>query len=323
MTQKIITEDIAYSVDPDKDPPSVRPNFETVSALPAHDPEIEKHIFFGPVTSQFSISIKFRDMLDNANITPVQAYQILVRDLPGDIRSGQSGMPVIDLRLQDKIHIQAHQDNQKLFGDSRKFLDAETVGSGNMVVNFGQGNGTGRRLMRNEIELFTLMGFKKFEIQASMGNGAYSWARLGFLPKNDISRDALSLQLKHRISMLREFNIINNVQADELRTLADLDAPEDIRNIANLRENLFTRLDPVFRQNTATLTEDWFVGNEQGVTHIIASLNQAGQSGGYFPLARALLTAASWAGELDLTNRSELGHVAEYTGGFKYLDLTV
>lgn len=130
---------------------------------------------------------------------------ILLRDLPHDMVAGINIIPfdkgnhliINDLDLFYGVNRQNYGCEIRSF----ELLDKKTL-PGDMSLET-QGNGVGRKLIRNEIEFASLIGIDRFVINASDIAGAYVWARMGFLlDDDDIPNLQLFSDLKRRIDIL-------------------------------------------------------------------------------------------------------------------------
>jgi hypothetical protein len=243
-------------------------------------------------------------------LSPKTAYEILTRELP-------PGTVVQFSRLSDNGdgHINIERDgddkNKSSFSNSRDFdLGAGTVATGSVTVGYeGQERGTGRRTMRNQIEFFHACGVRTFDIYASSHNGGYTWARLGFLPKDMDESFRREIRNAVRGHMKKLGDVLPASVTDELDKALKLRRRTDLWRIADLNTDLVPILSRTFNDNAALRTayEDDY--------------NDAVKAGRPLPLGRVLLTGTSWDGVLDLSSRKQMKRIGAYCGGWKYIDL--
>lgn len=99
-----------------------------------------------------------------------------------------------------------------------------------------RGRGLGGRLLVNAVSAYRAAGFSTIECGAGNENGAYTWARLGFLPSR-AGWEGLRDDLRHKVSALQDrlngptraalSRVMGNDDPRALWLLSDLDQPVD------------------------------------------------------------------------------------------------
>ncbi len=179
--------------------------------------------------------------------------------------------------------------------DKRTFdCHSGTIGQGMMISTHKErDHGLGRKLMRNEIELFYLSGFKKFEIHAASSAGAYTWARFGFLPTSYNFASKL---------LTRYGEIAPLLPLRQRKKLFNAVHERDVWALADMREDIGQRLATTFNK----------YADETPYTNEIVSSANAGRP---VALGKAMLAGLVWDGVLDFDNKTQMQRADAYVGG--------
>lgn len=173
-------------------------------------------------------------------------------------------------------------------------MNTMTAAPGDIRV-IDQGQGVGRKILRNEVEFFAACGIKKFEIYASSEAGGYVWARFGFLPKSPQTGE-LKEDLKWRFGLIE--SVLEPDEAKQLKKLIELKNPQDLWQVADLRVNMTPRLQNIPNKTLQKLCDRLVMPP-------------------IMPLGRLLLTGANWDGYIDLKNKEQMARVERYVGGWE------
>lgn len=231
---------------------------------------------------------------------PQTARAILGRDLPPDTK--------INITSFDNENYKLEVSSQEL-SDSRYFYPEKKLAWVGEIEAYKTGNGLGRKLMRNEIEFFSLCGIKEFNIYAGLAAGGYTWARFGFLPTAE-SLPALNDEIGSRYQAIRP--LLAESEQEVFDKLTTLKKPQDIFTLVDTRVDIRPRLKKIF--NAAAGTRE--------LKEIIRTCDiQKGHldKPKDYPLSRALLEGLNWDGILDMTNKEQMARVEKYVGGWNFI----
>jgi hypothetical protein len=250
-------------------------------------------------------------------LSPKTAFNILTRDLPPQTE--------LTIKFRDKhgngllnIECDDLENDTKWFSDSRDFeLRWKKADTGCVDVNdFRAGQGTGRILMRNQIEFFHACGVRKFKILAASRNGGYTWARMGFLPETPDSpsfKRGTKDVAGARLEMVRPY--LPPETYDRVKALLEFSKKHDMWRVADQDTDLVPLLAPVLapdeENDDAPLAELRRVYED--------AWQKAVDTGRSLPLGRALLSGTMWSGALDMDSKRQMKRIARYTGGWKYI----
>jgi len=250
-------------------------------------------------------------------LSPAHAAKILRRDLPPET--------VLEMTLDDDGQGDILLYAPDMFNDDGDFdLEEKTLDAGLVRVLDGhKGKGYGRTLFRNQVEFFYNCGVRMFEISASLDNGGYTWARVGFLPDDvtdDYFQDNVIAPARESLDVLRP--LLSKAEYKEIEKHLDFKNREDIWHIADTKIDLSKRLKKVFNEAAADTKEvQKLTDSLQYHFHkdVYRYMEQQAASGGAVNIGRLLLTGTQWEGSLDMTSRKQMQRMADYTGGFKYI----
>lgn len=253
----------------------------------------------------------------NIPLTLKTAAQILTRGVPRGIDIGirflekEDGYPCLDF------------SSSFLFGDKRYFEPSRARVLPGVIKVFEREAGLGRILMRNEIEFFHACGFRTFDIEAGMGAGGYTWARMGFLPGNVNSSD---FEERTREKVRSRFNLLARIltphEKAKIKAVIALRQPTDVWKVADLDSDLAPRLRDVFEERGMffnQLAEEYY---RLKWPETWEGIEEAVNKGRKLTLGRMLLAGAFWKGTLDMNDSTQMQRVADYSGGFKYIGFT-
>lgn len=221
------------------------------------------------------------------------AMAMLSRDMP-------PGLEVkITLDPDGKGAISVGVYPPETISDERKFdCRTGTINEGMMILAHNERkHGLGRKLMRNEIELFYMSGFKKFEIHAASSAGAYTWARFGFLPTSYGFASKL---------LTRYGEIAPLLAPGPRKELLKAVKERDVWALADMREDISQRLSTTFKKYADKYADDTPYTNE--VVHCATE-------GRPLPLGKAMLAGLVWDGVLDFDNKTQMQRADAYVGG--------
>ena len=254
-------------------------------------------------------------------LSPRTVFNMLTRDLP---RGTTVKIDDFDETGHGNLSIECETPaGNELLSDSRDFHFGEReAGQGNVSVRHSkQGRGLGRRLMRNQIEFLHACRVKRFNIYAGLDNGGYTWARVGFLPrdvKSDSFRRHVIDKVESRLAMLRP--LLDKATLEQTGRRLKFRRRADIWGLSDIETDLVPLLARAFEGagRKAPLSE-----SERRIIayHFQADYNEAVRRGRPLPLGRVLLTGTSWEGTLDLDSRRQMKRVGAYCGGWKYISI--
>lgn len=228
-----------------------------------------------------------------------EAKEILLQDLPQDaivkITLGTDGIGSLTI---------SHDE----LNDNRSFsLQQKVVDSGLMHTNTN-GNGLGRKLMRNEIEFFSVCGVRHFNIQAGSTAGGYAWARFGFLPKE--TPESFIEKARYRYERIQP--LLTQEERQTVEDVLEFKNPQDMWRLADMKTDLAPRLRDIFRAAAA--------GNKVAARQkdrMFSIIKQYKREGTEMSLGRVLLAGNKWEGTLDLANKEQMERIEKYVGGWK------
>lgn len=234
------------------------------------------------------------------------AEAILTRDLPDDFSynislSGSEGWLFLDGNGAS---------------DSRKFDLASGIAyPGDLVVrNDTQYQGWGRLILRNQIEFFHAAGLRKMEINAAREAGAYSWARMGFLPEMPLDA-GFQRDLKRRYELISPFLDMTAASASLPVTLL---RAQDLWAVADAATDVAPLLPDFFK--TAAQS---FSGIDKETSNTISVLFAARLAQGHkVTLGQFLLAGQSYRAFIDLGDAAQLQRAGNYAGGWRYIGFT-
>lgn len=225
----------------------------------------------------------------HTGISEEDTVEILAKDLPHGI----------------SIHLQFKEDENRgvirmidtagpVEIELRSFnMNTMTAAPGDIKV-IDQGQGVGRKILRNELEFFAACGIQKFQIYASSEAGGYVWARFGFLPSNPKTGE-LKEDLEWRFGLIEP--LLNPDEAKQLKKLIELKKPQDLWQLADMRVNMTPRLGNIANKTLQQLCDRL-------------------ELPAIMPLGRLLLTGSNWDGYIDLKNKEQMARVERYVGGW-------
>lgn len=262
-------------------------------------------------------------------LTPQQAAAVLGRDLPPETTFtfkaiDEDGDGDLDITAPKKEGERGNRFEQnQSFYFSKKALDS---GISHVDAAYQQ-KALARTIYRNQIEFFHACGIRKFFLYATLGNGAYTWARLGFLPvdvKDDGFKRTVIAPARKRYDAIKsilppeEQKVLES--ALKFRQRTDLwrlvDTKTDLRPF--LKREDFERQGKIYDQiakNSGVIEAMKICKALRDIYDIAVERNVPLKAG------RLLMAGLSWDAELDLTNVSQMRRVGEYTGGWKHIRL--
>ncbi|MGZ9097139.1 MAG: hypothetical protein ACXW30_02440 [Micavibrio sp.] len=261
-------------------------------------------------------------------LTPKQAVEVLGRDLPPETTFTISGLDQegdgdLDIAAPKKDQSGGAQFEQnQSFYFSKKTLDS---GVSHVDAAYQQKN-LGRTIYRNQIEFFHACGIRKFFLYATLGNGAYTWARLGFLPvdvKSDSFKKTVIGPARKRFAALEAI-----LPADERAVLESalkfrkrddlwrlVDTKTDLRPL--IKPDDFERQGKIFKHLSQTMSLADTIKTCKTLRDIY---DVAVERNVPLKAGRLLMVGLSWDAELDMGNVSQMRRVGQYTGGWKYIN---
>jgi hypothetical protein len=254
------------------------------------------------------------------DLTAEQAKDILRRDLPlgyGDIvlRVAPSGFGILQI---------AHED----FDEERTFnLKIGIVDFGVLRVDNNREQGTGRRALRNEIELFRALGAKMFNVHACDG-GAYMMARFGMLPDDINSKEFIAetkTPVAKKLAALEP--LLTAAESSALAGPAAFEKAEDMWRLADTNIDIGPRLKILFAKAAAgdaaaaatqkailaAVDDTYFARNG---ARIIADINEHVAAGKAVPASRVMLAGTYWEGHIDMSDSKQMARAGKYSGGW-------
>jgi hypothetical protein len=253
-------------------------------------------------TSQ-SFEIDHTDVWNSQiGMDPTQFFEILTMDLPGTpalkIVSRDDGLFVLKLT-----------EENGMYSDSRSIMPCSAVLAGHMKVDL-KGQGIGKTIFRNYVELGIHLNCTSFTILAGSDNGGYAWAKLG-VPMDTIpfSTDVTTLQqrLGEKLSAVK-----HHVPTDlylEIMDLMGFEDPHDINRIADIDLVL-----PVSKRDLFRACANAGQYNRDGA---INALEHCEREKKPLTLGRYLLNGTCYNGYLDFFDEDVMRRVEQYVGGFK------
>ncbi len=249
-----------------------------------------------------------------------QAKDILRRDLPplGNsniiIRVAPDGYGTLEIKHED-------------FDEERTFnLKDKVVDFGVLRVDENREQGTGRHVLRNEIDLFRALGAKVFNVHASDAGG-YMMARFGALP-DDVRDAEFIANTKNRVGKILDAisPLLTEAERKPLAEAAAFGEAKAMWQLADAQADLSPRLKTLFEKAAtgqadavatrdkllAALNDTYFAGNG---TRIVADINERVAAGKNVSVGRLLLAGTYWEGHIDLNDAEQLRRVDSYTGG--------
>lgn len=291
----------------------MEPDLKALSALPKTVPN----------AAIIRTGDKAEEALEQAGLSAAQAYHILARGM-ADIKGHR-----VCLKLDNYFITTTVTDSEnrpvltsKKHMDSDVSQDEDHGAAGLSVEDAHRGRGLGRVMVRNQLELDALMGREKITIDAGSVNGGYSWARFGFLPvsegdtsyKRQFERDLIP-----RIVAYEDYGLIPDGQAGRFFSLARLENPEDIWELADQAQDILPRLSVAFGREANKSHELRRSFNHIEIFNMDRAVNQTLENRRSFSLGKALLLRTQWKGEIDFDNPTQMRRVNDYTGGFAFL----
>lgn len=257
-------------------------------------------------------------------LSPHLIYQVLQRDLQGDL-TAEMAIYEAGEELNTFLSIAGHHEDEEIFNDLRDYdVKGQTVKPGNLSVSEKwQGQGIGRTVLRNQIELFALNGARFFEITAGNENGASSWAKMIPLDEDRLPdfEDELIDTIRLRIDLLESLDVLPLDVISDARDYAMFNASSDLKHLAEMDYDVFEEISSFFdpHNDEITLTRSQA---EQVAVEFGEQIRSASRQGEKLPLSRLLLAGTKWPGKLDLQDPGQMRNVEDYAGSFRYLDIT-
>lgn len=176
-----------------------------------------------------------------------------------------------------------------------------------------KGQGIGRTILRNYIELSSHLNIDQMELKACLDNGGYFWAKAGIPLKRKGANNNFSLvnSLGFRLKFLAQEmpqNIYN--QTVELLKLNDL---HDINAIADLSW--------VIPSNIIDILQATFENVVEEVLRIEENQEFFRERGLKYTLGQYLLNSANYEACLDFSDAQAMQRIEKYVGGFKTIEL--
>ena len=303
--------------------PVLSVDFDAIRRLEQEQADPGKKIIFD---ADFEDARELAQQIEQAGMTPGQAYQVITRDLPGSLTTDSESCKSIYVHCTGNLIIKGFHSGNVAFEDYRTFFpDQLNVSCGMMEVFAGQNAGTGRSLMRNQIEFFALLGYKDMTIQASLQNGGYSWARFGFalerLPGGKLGISDKSLKkLQKRIDFLARYDLADMQTVRELTDIVQSPDRYSLNRIAAYRTDIFDNTQSCLaNMPDSIMAENGLDTMMHGVQGIRSLINQVAGRGAGLPIGKLLLTGIDWSGYLDFRDSAQMKFVNDYAGGFRYL----
>lgn len=256
-------------------------------------------------------------------LTPTKATKILGRDLPDDT--------VISLRIEDDSTGEIEFYAIDKFNDDGSFdLDNETLDAGLIRVQDGyKGQGIGRTVFRNQIEFFYACGVRKFEVNAALDNGGYTWARVGFLPDDlEEMREDVAIPAKETINVLG--SLLKGDEKKLLKKHLKFKKRENLWHVADADIDIGPRLKDTFNRasgDAKTLRQRNKAKElvkslkDHFSAELFSYMKERATNDQPVMIGRLLLTGTSWSGSIDMDNAKQMKKVGAYTGGWRYLEI--
>lgn len=252
--------------------------------------------------------------------SPEVAHRILTCDLEGPIEIKVNFDCKKGIRNRLSLTHASYHDTRKF--DFRK----RTVVPGFIHVEPElRGRGIGRKVMRNEVELFRSSGkIDMMTIKAGAEAGAYTWSRFGFLPSHQSYSQRFNLEshIRRRYGALRP--LLTSGEEADLVQLIGLKKPEDIWALADCRIDLGTRLRNLYHDASCNVRKDCLntlidTFSYEYSSGILICLASSALKGNPVPAGRFLLAGNKWDGVLDFNNPRQMERARNYVGGWKYI----
>jgi len=258
-------------------------------------------------------------------VAPDKAFEILTRDLPDDTE--------IVLKLEDDGSGRIDVDSDEKFNEGRDFdIKKKTLKAGMIRVKDGyQGKGYGRFILRNEMEFFHALGIRKFKVTASLDNGGYTWARMGFLPVKDDDFKGTAREVRESIKALKP--LLSDEEKQKLKNWGAFRRRTDMWKVADADIDLGPRLSRLFNKAAQGAEEEEPKKSVRKARELVDALKDhfskavfdymktQAEKNGSVMIGRVLLTGTSWDGEIDMDNVKQMERVGNYTGGWRYLEI--
>lgn len=263
-----------------------------------------------------------RAYLEDHSMTPLAIAKVLSRDLPGNIElSVKYNRTMGEEKLQTSIWSRG-VDDEGIFEASKSFhISKNGALSGQInVADSCQGQKIGRTIMRNQIELAALLGFKDFQISC-IESGAYSWAKMGFYLKESERHD-LQDMIDHRVGSI--VDVLPGSLLERIEKLRNFKHSHDLSELANLDYDLSAtaqQVSKILDKNKDEVGVDEYGWAENFWNFLGAHFEAASARNKPLTLGRALLVDTTWNGKLDLQDSCQMQRIADYAGGFEYLEI--
>lgn len=232
-------------------------------------------------------------------MTEYAAKQILLQDMPEDtivkITLGTDGVGSLAIS-HDEVN------------DNRSFNMSQHVVDSGLLHTTTNGQGLGRKLMRNEIEFFAACGIQQFNIQAGSSAGGYAWARFGFLPLGN--QQQFTDKVRYRLDKIQA--LLTDQETQEIEDALRFRTPQDMWRLADMKTDLAPRLKEVFRKASS--------GNNDAARQkdrMFAIIKQYKREGTEMPIGRVLMAGNKWEGTLNLADKEQMARIEKYVGGWK------
>jgi hypothetical protein len=245
-----------------------------------------------------------------APFSPKTAFEIITRDL---------NLSKIDISIRfqnDPRFAPALNITGPDLSYTKEFgAHAGCVGAGYIEIKkSAQGNNTGRKLVRNVVEFFSLCGHQHESYDtAGAENGGFTWAKYGLLPFELDEEVELYQAVQSRIRIA--WDVLTDVEKTYISQYKELKDPKDLWGIADADFDFTDRF--IHFKNPQQL-EGAFSSSEHG-PKAFKRLFEMAHSGRKISLGQYCLTATSWGAVLDYTSVEQMTRISNYTGGFKYL----
>lgn len=261
----------------------------------------------------------------NIPLSPQDFYNIMTAGLPARTQVVLSYFAGVSLTTNTTISVSAA--NSSDFDDSRQIdFKRGIISTGNIEVDEAcQGQGIGRRLIANYIELGKALGLNFFEAKAGNLNGAYTWAKFGiYLDMDDklsANRAGLSATCLDRLDNLE--GLIPAALLVKAKSFICLSDPEDITKIADLDFDLFS-VEQIWDEGDNSNPLKALFKNcveeeqEKEQCRVRAAAKYCRDKKIPFTLGRYLLAGQSWDGIIDFKNVAQMERVEKYIGGWKF-----
>ncbi len=257
----------------------------------------------------------------NRRMSPAELYDVLTKGIPPGAEITldflEGGRATFHLLYQDQ--------NQQCFYNKKTLNFPEKYISGDGYANCDdglRGIGLGRRTFRNFTELAVLCGLTQFKTLAADENGAYTWARFGFLPDierfDDTDMKDLMCDVAKRLSVLQGY--IPDGVIESVTGIIKDPVRESLWAIADDRYNVLPVLQGMDRRAISALyqaiSESFpqlfdFKGLNSGKAFFTMS-----RGSDFLPLGCLLLYASRWPGVIDFSNARQMERVRDYCGGW-------